>query len=119
MISVPSIRGRGRARARNKTDRGRGGRPGNTGSVTSGSSRTTTSSVQLVSFKETIPDAARLPTENDKPLWVNHKGQVKARTVVGEKVFIRAQPPVPPKEQEILLLTDQMMEGYPEPDKYI
>ena len=73
--------------------------------------------MQLVSFKENIPETARLlATEMNKPLW--DKGQVKPRNVVREKLFIRSQP-VPPKGQEILLLTDQMMEGYPLPDKYI
>ena len=90
-------------------------RPGSSGSTTSMQSEA--SSVQLVAFHDSIPSGAKLPA--DDVLWVNHKGQVKKREVVGQCVWIRQQPPGLPSNPEILLITDQMMEGFQVPDKYI
>ena len=71
-----------------------------------------------MSFHEAIPDEARLNETQDQVVWMNNKGQHKQREVVGDRVYIRQQPPLPPKQPEILLLADQMLEGFQVPDKY-
>ena len=56
---------------------------------------------------------------NRRSCGVNNKGRTAPCEVVGQKVLIRQQPPGPPEEPEILLLTDQMMEKFATDDKYI
>ena len=90
-------------------------RPGSRGSATS--TQSGDSSVQLVSFHQNILGSAQIPP--DEVLWVNQKGETRPRKVVGDKVWIRQQPPGPPPEPEILVLTDQLLEKAQSNDKYI
>ena len=68
----------------------------------------------------TIPYTARLPAaEMQEPLWVNQHGEPPQREVVGTKVLLRQQPAAPPETPKILVLTDQMMDHFQRPDRYI
>ena len=109
-------RGRGRARiARPRTVDKKPGKLGSTGSSTSTAS---SASVQVLrSFHNNIPASAKLPL--DEVLWVNNKGQQKPRQVVGDKVMLRQQPAALPQSPEVLLLTDQTLQEFQSPDKYI
>ena len=44
---------------------------------------------------------------------------MKQRHIIGDKVWIRKQPNSPPPSPHILLLSDQMVEGFQIPDRYI
>ena len=67
-----------------------------------------------------LPWSARLPDAERTKKWTNQYGkELPDREVIGDKVLIRQQPPYPPERPQILLLTDQMMEKLPQPDKYI
>ena len=92
------------------------GRPGYSGSSTSNSLY----SEELVSFHDSIPEAARMPLQSSTDtLWVNNKGEVKPRQVIGDKVLIRQQPASPPPQPQILVLTDQMCKKFHQDDRYI
>ena len=57
--------------------------------------------------------------EQPRKRWVNQHGEEKVdRQVIGETVFVRQQPAQPPDRPQILILTDQMLEQFPQPDKY-
>ena len=92
---------------------GRHSRSGSGGSVTSDQLHPGTAAI--------IPFAARIPVDDQEcnTLWVNQHSQVRPRQVIGSKVLIRQQPPVPPKSPEILLLSDEVMCKFVAPDKYI
>ena len=94
-------------------------RPGRRGSS---GSNTSTSSVQPrpeIKVPHTMPFTARLPPDENRE-WINNKGQKNQdREVVGDKVVIRQQPASVPPKPQILVLTDQMMEAFQRPDKYL
>ena len=68
-----------------------------------------------------LPLAAWMPdTDEDMQVWVNNKGKEKTkRKVVGEKVLIRRQPAGPPQDPQVLILTDQMLDRFSRPDRYL
>ena len=93
-------------------------KPGKLG--TSGSSTSTASPARpvLKSFHDNILETAKLPIQ--EVLWVNNKGMQKtSQQVVGDKVLLRQQPAAPLVQPEVLLLTDQTLEQFQSPDKYI
>ena len=117
VVVIKPVRGRGRTKSgKGKQQEFWPGRSGASGSVMSIASSPSQS--QSSSFHEGIPAAAKLTTDEDV-LWVNNRGDVKAREVVGNRVFLRQQPHAPPPVPQILLLTDQMMAKFQTPDKYI
>ena len=68
-----------------------------------------------------LPFTARIPLDEGErnTLWVNQHGAVKQRDVVGSKILIRQQPAAPPKNPEILVISDEVVANYPRPDKYV
>ena len=102
------------------------GKDAGSNKVTRPGSRGTTISVsssppkgELTQFHDSIPAAARLPPDDDDVMWVNNKGEVKQRQVIGSRVLIRQQPAAPPSVPEILVLTDQMLKRFQRPDRYM
>ena len=68
-----------------------------------------------------IPEMARLPCrQDDDAPWINNWDDVlPERQVIGDKVLIRQQLGTPQSALQILLLSDQMMQEFQSPDKYI
>ena len=110
-------RGRGRARGTHgkAAEKGKLPRPGSRRSSTSTASSV---KVELAQFHDSIPVAARIPSEHDM-VWANEKPQGKSRQVLGNRIMIRQQPAGPPQYPEILVLRDQMLKRFQSPDKYI
>ena len=75
--------------------------------------------VKVHGNRNILPVAARIPCEDLQNTWVNNKGQVRSRTVMGERVYLRQQQAGPPPEQQVLVLSDQILTRFPTPDKYI
>ena len=101
-----------------KNKKGSGPKPGGLSSTGSVTSTQSSGSSVLMSFHENIPASAKLPCAQEV-LWVNQKGQSKPRQVVGDKVLLRQQPAAPPPEPEVLVLSDQMLAQFQNPDKYL
>ena len=113
----PKGRGRGRGAHKQNTQTKRC-RCGSGGSSTSPSSRPGGQAASATYHD--IPSTARIQCASaDDVLWVNQHQQVKPRRVIGEKVLIRQQPPAPPPTPQILILSDQMLKSFVQPDKYI
>ena len=113
VVGPPRGRGQGRAHGRGAEKSKQVGR----GAAGYSTPKTSEPSRQpLMDFHQNIPAAAKLP--EDIP-WMNNKGQVKQRQVVGSRIMIRQQPAAPPPSPEVLLITDEVLTNFQQPDKYI
>ena len=116
-MSVKPSRGRGRGRGiQQKNKSGKHNRSGSVGFSTSGMQpHAVTMPNQFA-----IPLAARIPQENPADvLWVNQHGERQQRQVIGDHVLIHQQLAAPPRAQEVLLLTDEIVSSMDPRDKYI
>ena len=111
---MAAVSGKTQLRQRNRHGRTQSG----SGSSTSAWRRSDSSSGSQSS--EMVPSAALLPdSEQPAKVWTNQHGRtLPEREVVGHKVLIRQQPAAPPRQPQVLILTDQMLERFPQPDKY-
>ena len=75
----------------------------------------------LAEFAVSILVAAHIPANEQvcNTVWVNQHGNKMQRQVIGNKVLIRQQPAAPPRSPEILVLSDEMLSNFKNPDKYI
>ena len=110
-----------RSCGRVKWSRGRRGRRTSSGSSTYSPSLPRQCGEEQAMVKSSphslIPSSARLRTTG--VTWTNQHGhQLPDREVIGDRVLIRQQPAQPPRQPQILILTDQMLEKFLNEDKY-
>ena len=112
-------RGRGRGRAKIKNERVKPGRCGSASSTITITSMQSHQSIGGEKFHSNIPATARLPCDDfTDTLWVDGSNAGRTRQMMGDTVMVK-QPKKVAQEQQIIVLSDQMLFNFVNNDKYI
>ena len=75
---------------------------------------------EMAKMVDFIPASAKLQCVDVRNVqWTSVKGPKQEDKCIKEKILVRKQPDCPSPDPQVLVLSDQMLQAYPEPDKCI